>query len=175
MTTWFRTSCVWLDWIDHWSFTLVYGLFHIWYSPTTHKTSIQLMLISFVWLYMFKCDVYAQVLANQTQKDFWVFFMFLKVILFSCAFSFCSKCIFVFFFKKLVQRSFQEKLATETFPRNVFNGNYKVTFSYKKSHYCLTSISRLNSSDEMVLGKNWIFFFSIHTKSLATVSRVFRN
>ena len=31
-------SCVWLDWIDHWSFTLVYGLFHIWYSHTTHKT-----------------------------------------------------------------------------------------------------------------------------------------
>ena len=75
MTTCFRTSCVWLDWIDHWNFTLVYELFHIWYSPTTHKTSIQLMLISFVWLYMFKCDVYAQILADQTQKDFWVFYM----------------------------------------------------------------------------------------------------
>ena len=38
MTTWFHTSCVWLDWIDRWNFTLVYGLFHIWYSHTTHKT-----------------------------------------------------------------------------------------------------------------------------------------
>ena len=35
-----------------------------------------------MWLYMFKCDVYAQVLADQTQKDFWVFYMFLKVILY---------------------------------------------------------------------------------------------
>ena len=41
----------------------------------------------------------------------------------------------------------------------MINGNYKVTFSYRKSHYCLASISRLNSSHEMVLGKNWIFFF----------------
>ena len=40
------------------------------------------MLISFVWLYMFKCDVYAQVLDDQTQKDFWVFYLFLKLILY---------------------------------------------------------------------------------------------
>ena len=40
------------------------------------------MLISFVWLYMFKYDVYAQVLVDQTQKYFWVFYMFLKVILY---------------------------------------------------------------------------------------------
>ena len=65
----------------------------------THETSIQLMLISFVWLYMFKCDVYAQVLADQTQKYFWVFYMFLKLILYFRDFSFFSKCIFVFFFK----------------------------------------------------------------------------
>ena len=31
---------------------------------------------------MFKCDVYAQILVNQTQKDFWVFYLFLKVILY---------------------------------------------------------------------------------------------
>ena len=60
------------------------------------------MRISFVWLYMFKCDMYAQVLANQTQIDFQVFYMFLKVILYSRAFSFRSKCIFVFFLQKLV-------------------------------------------------------------------------
>ena len=51
---------------------------------------------------MFKCDMYAQVLANQTQIDFQVFYMFLKVILYSRAFSFRSKCIFVFFLQKLV-------------------------------------------------------------------------
>ena len=138
MTTWFCTSCVWFDWINHWSFPLVYGLFHIWYSPITHKTSIQLMLISFMWLYMFKCDVYAQVLTNQTQKDFWVFLYVFKVILYFRAFSFCSKCIFVFFFKKLFQRSFCEKLTRashEMFLREI-----------KKSHFhtkSLTTASRV--------------------------------
>ena len=39
------------------------------------------MLISFVWLYVFKCDVYTQLLNDQTQKDFWVFYLFLKVFL----------------------------------------------------------------------------------------------
>ena len=74
------------------------------------------MLISFVWLYMFKYDVYAQVLVDQTQKDFWVFYMFLKVILYFRDFSFCSKSIFVFLFKNwfkgLFAGSFHEKLAT---------------------------------------------------------------
>ena len=53
-----------------------------------NKSLIQCMFISFVWLYMFKCDVYAQILDDQTQKDFWVFFLFLKVILYFRAFSF---------------------------------------------------------------------------------------
>ena len=37
---------------------------------------------------------------------------FFKGILYFCVFSFCSKCIFVFFLQKLVQRLFREKLAT---------------------------------------------------------------
>ena len=74
--------------------------FFTWYSPTTHKTLIQWMLISFVWLYMSKWDVYAQILVDQTQKDFWVFYLFLKVILYFHVLCFCSKCIFVFFSSK---------------------------------------------------------------------------
>ena len=54
------------------------------------------MLISFVWLYMFKCDVYAQVLADQTQKYFWVFYMFLKVILYFRVFSFVQNTFLCF-------------------------------------------------------------------------------
>ena len=56
--TWLRTSCVWLDWIDHWSFILDYGLVHTWSTHTTHKSKVRWMLIPFVWLYVFKCDVY---------------------------------------------------------------------------------------------------------------------
>ena len=91
-------------------------------------------LISFVWLYMFKCDVYAQVLADQIQKDFWVFYMFLKVILYFCSFSFCSKCIFVFFFKNWFRGCFARSLRLRT--------SYKMCLrEIKKSHFRTESLS----------------------------------
>ena len=133
------TSCVCLDWIDHWSFTLIYRLFHIWYSPTTYKTLIQLTLISFVWLYMFKCDVYAQLYVNQTQKYFWVFYMFLKVILYFLVFSFWSKCIFVFFFKNWFRGCFARSLRLRAFHEMCLR-------EIKKSHFhteCLTIASQV--------------------------------
>ena len=55
--TWLRVSCVWLDWIDHWSFILDYKLVHTWFTHTSHKFNVQWMPISFVWLYVFKCDL----------------------------------------------------------------------------------------------------------------------
>ena len=69
--------------------------------------------------------------------------MFLKVILYFRALSFCSKCIFVLFFKKKkkpVQRHFCEKLATKSFLRKEFKGNLKISFSYKEYHNCLMTI-----------------------------------
>ena len=57
---------------------------------------------AYVWLYMFKCDVYAQLLVDQTQKYFWVFYMFLKVILYFCVFKFLFKMLFCVFLQKLV-------------------------------------------------------------------------
>ena len=100
-----------MTWLN-WSLKLHFGLRTIPHLILTQtlETSIQLMLISFVWLYMFKCDVYAQVLVDQTQKYFWVFYMFLKVILYFRAFSFCSKCIFVFFFKNWFRGCFARSL-----------------------------------------------------------------
>ena len=89
-----------MSWLN-WSLKLHSGLWTIPHLILTHNTQdfVQLMIISFVWLYMFKCDVYAWLLVNQTQKDFWVFFMFLKVILYFRVFSFCSKCFLCWFTK----------------------------------------------------------------------------
>ena len=124
-----------MTWLN-WSLKLHFGLRTIPHLILTHNTQVfvQLMLLSFVWLYMIECDMYAQLLANQTQKDFWVFYMFLKVILYFCALSFCSKCIFVLFkmhfcvvLKKLVQRFFREKLATKSFPQKEFKGKLKIS------------------------------------------------
>ena len=55
--TWLCASCVWLNWIDHWNFILDYGIVYTWFTHTTHNTNFQWMSISFVWLYVFKCDV----------------------------------------------------------------------------------------------------------------------
>ena len=64
-------------------------------------------LFSFVWLYMIKCDVYTQLLVDQTQFFFWLFYMFLKVFLCFCVLSFCSNYIFHVFHQKLLQRHFR--------------------------------------------------------------------
>ena len=95
------------------------------HTHTTHKTFFQWMLISFVWLYMFKCDVYTQLLVYQTQNDFWVFYMFLKVFLCFRFLSFCSNCIFHVFHQKLLQRHFRKKLATKLFPRKWVKAKYE--------------------------------------------------
>ena len=58
------------------------------------------MPIPFVWLYVFKCDVYTQLLDDQTQKDFWVFYMFLKVSMFFVCLEF-FQIVHVFFVEKL--------------------------------------------------------------------------
>ena len=96
-----------MTWLN-WSLELYSGLRTIPHLILTHNTQdfVQIVPISFVWLYMFKCNVYAQVLVDQTQKYFWVFYMFFKVILCFRVFSFLSKCIFVFFSKNLLRGSF---------------------------------------------------------------------
>ena len=86
----------------NWSLKLHSRLWTIPHLILTHNTRdfVQIISISFVWLYIFKCDVYAQILADQTQKYFWVFYMFLKVILYFHVSSFCSTCIFCVFSSK---------------------------------------------------------------------------
>ena len=124
-----------MTWLN-WSLKLHSGLWTIPHLILIHYTQdfVQIMLISFVWLYMFKCDVYAQVLVDQTQKDFWVFCIFLKVILYFLAFSFCSKWIFVFFFKNWFRvyfvRSSRLRASREMCLREI-----------KKSHFHVESLT----------------------------------
>ena len=86
-----------VSWLN-WSLKLHSGLWTIPHLILTHNTQdfVQLMLILFVWLYMFKCDVYAQLLVDQTQKYFWVFYMFLKLILHFHVFSFYQNACLCF-------------------------------------------------------------------------------
>ena len=66
------------------------------------------MLIPFVWLYVFKCDVYTQLLIDQTQKDFWVFYMFLKVFLYFCVFRVFVQMVYFLFLSKKKKKTLSE-------------------------------------------------------------------
>ena len=127
------------------------------------------MLISFVWLYMFKCDVYAQLLVDQNQKDFWVFYMFLKVILYFRAFSFCSKCIFVFFFKNWFRDCFTRS--------SRLRASHEMCLRELKSHIFIQRVSLLPRKYFATKLFSWNVFrqkleiFQFHTKTISTISR----
>ena len=100
-------SCVWLDWIDHWNFILDYRLVHTWSAHTTHKSNVQWMLIPFLWLYVFKCDVYTQLLVNQIKKIFESFICFWKCFYAFVCLEFLVQNVYFRFLlkkKKLFQR-----------------------------------------------------------------------
>ena len=120
------------------------------------------MLISFVWLYMFKCDVYAQFLVDQTQKDFWVFYKFLKVILILLCIYFLFKNAILSFSSKTSSEVFSQVARDLELPTKFKWGKLKITFSYRNSRYYFASISRLTFSREMVFRQKMIFFFKSH-------------
>ena len=165
---------IWLNW----SLKLHSGLRTIPHLIFTHNTQnfVQIMLTSFVWLYMFKGDVYAQVLVDQTQKYFWVFYMFLKVILYFRAFSFCSKCIFVFFFKNWFRgcfvRSSRLRASCKKCLREMIFWQFTQKLS-QLSHDYIATVSRLYRNQQLLakccLAK--IGFFQIQTEAITTVSR----
>ena len=76
--------------------------------------------------------------------------MFLKVILYFRALSFCSKCIFVLFFKNLFRGIFCKKLVTKSFPQKEFRGILKISFSYREYRNCLATILQPSTSREMI-------------------------
>ena len=148
-----------MTWL-HWSLKLYFGLRIIPHLILTHNTQVlvQFMLISFVWLYMFKCNVYAQLLTDQTQKYFWIFYMFLKVILYFHALSFCSKCIFVLIFKNLFrglfvrssrlstsrERRLRQKLENTNFIQRLsqLSRDCFATRSFPQKFLCFSGVSR---------------------------------
>ena len=72
----------------------------LWFKDySTFDTHPQHTSLSSIYAYLICVIVHAQLLTDQTQKYFWIFYMFLKVILYFHALSFCSKCIFVLFLK----------------------------------------------------------------------------
>ena len=106
-------SCVWLDWIDHWNFILDYRLVHTWSAHTTHKSNVQWMLIPFLWLYVFKCDVYTQLLVNQIKKIFECFICFWKCFYAFVCLEFLVQNVYFRFLLKKKKKTLSEAEYTE--------------------------------------------------------------
>ena len=155
----------------NWLLKLHSRLWTISHLILTHNTwdFVQIMSISFVWLYMFKCDVYAQNTCWSNPKRFLSVLYVLKVILYFHVSSFCSTCIFVFFIKNwfrgcfvrsLRLRASHEKCLREI-KGHIFHTETLATTSWVFHDYPLLA--------KWFLGKNW-FFLKI-TQKLSRLSR----
>ena len=132
-----------MTWLN-WSLNLYSGLWTIPHWILTHYTQdfVQIMLISFVWLYILKCDVHAQVLADQTQKDFWVFYMFLKVILYFHVFSFFFMLIHKNWFRGSFARSSRLRASREKCLREINFCHFTQRLSLlSREHFATNSFS----------------------------------
>ena len=99
------------------------------------------MFIPFVWLYVFKCYVYIQLLVDQTQQNFWVFYMFLKVFLCFCVFRFFAQNVYFLFLSKNSFRGIFASMSQVTSSRENDDGKFRKHWnSYREIHNCLTSI-----------------------------------
>ena len=124
---------------------------------------------------MFKCDVFAEILDDQTQKDFFL----------------CFICFWKWFYNFVLLVLVQNALlcfSSKNMFRGCFARNSRLKASRKKclreinffdnSHRnfcdCLATISRLTASREMLFGQNWIFPNSnrSYRDCIATVSRL---
>ena len=91
---------------------LDYGLIHTWYSHTKHNSNVQWIFISFVWLYMFKCDMcMLNYLLIKLKIFFSVLFVFEVNTITLVLKSFSQKAKF-FLLKNLVFGNFATQLAS---------------------------------------------------------------
>ena len=98
------------------------------------------MFIPFVWLYVFKCYVYTQLLVDQTQQNFWVFYMFLKVFLCFCVFRVFAQNVYFLFLSKNSFRGIFASMSRVTSSRENDDGKFRKHWnSYREFHNCLTS------------------------------------
>ena len=131
------------------------------------------MLISFVWLYMFKCDVYTQLLIDQTQKYFWVFYMFLKVFLCFRVLSFCSNCIFHVFHQNSFRGIFARSLQLSSSRENGLRKNMKTQNSDRNFRDYLAIASQVMSSCEKFCASE-AFFASNFARSYLAKNTCFK-
>ena len=156
-----RTSCVWLDWIDYWSFILDYGLVHTW--PHTHHTSLMfnecLFHLCVVCVQMW-C-VYSIACWSNPIFFFIVFFMFLKVFLCFYVFRVLSKMSVSFLSKKISRGIFVNKSRLNTTRENKA-GKFQITLKFRQRVLWLAREKMLPA--KIVSMFQWLFREYLHEK-----------
>ena len=108
---------------------LDYGLIHTWYSHTTHNSNVQWIFISFVWLYMFKCDMcMLNYLLIKPKIFFSVLFVFGSEYNDPCPYKFFSKSQ-IFFVEKLSVWQFHDSTHEWMHPIQVKSWNEEISIS----------------------------------------------
>ena len=135
----------WLNWSL--TFLLDYALIHTWFLHTTHKSNVQWMPISFVWLYVFKCDLcMLNCLMIKFKKIFEYFMCFWNWFLPLWSLKFFSKCQ-IFSIEKLCFGHFttgNRDCLREWFPIVKFLRNFHfLKISGREFHESLASASQL--------------------------------
>ena len=91
------------------------------------------MLILFVWLYVFKCDMYTQLLVDQTQKDFEYFICFLKCFYTFVCLEFLFKMPISYFYQKTLSEAFSRVSRELALPAKMMMAKIKTHWnSYKE-------------------------------------------
>ena len=88
---------------------------------------VQWMLISFVWLYMIKCDVYTQLLVDQTQFFFDYFICFWKYFYAFVFWVFVQITFFMFFIKNFFRGIFTRSSRLSSSRENELRKNIENT------------------------------------------------
>ena len=88
---------------------------------------VQWMLISFVWLYMIKCDVYTQLLVDQTQFFFDYFICFWKYFYAFVFWVFVQITFFMFFIKNFFRGIFARSSRLSSSRENELRKNIENT------------------------------------------------
>ena len=87
---------------------------------------------------------------------------------------FCSKCIFVFFFKNWLRGCLARSLRLRASRKTSLREIKYFSISYRESCYCLASISWLKPSREMIFRQK-LEIFQFHAEAITTVSRLFSD
>ena len=99
---------------------------------------------------------------------FWMWFYTFMFLVF------CSKFIFMFFFKNWFRGSFARSLRLRASRKTSLREIKYFSISYRESCYCLASISWLKPSREMIFRQK-LEIFQFHAEAITTVSRLFSD